>query len=37
MNQNDNKNKKNDKNSNWRGVASLLGWAALLTLSLIHI
>ena len=32
MNQNDNKNKKNDKNSNWRGVASLLGWAALLTI-----
>ena len=32
MNQNDNKNKKNDKNNNWRGVASLLGWAALLTI-----
>ena len=28
MNQNDKKNGKNDKNSNWRGVASLLGWAA---------
>ena len=26
MNPNDNKNNKNDKNSNWRGVASLLGW-----------
>ena len=32
MNQNDNKNKKNDKNGNWRGIASLLCWAALLTI-----
>ena len=32
MNQNDNKNKKNDKNGNWRGVISLLCWAALLTI-----
>ena len=32
MNQNDNKNNKNDKNSNWRGVISLLCWAALLTI-----
>ena len=32
MNQNDNKNKKTDKNSNWRGVISLLCWAALLTI-----
>ena len=32
MNQNDNKNNKNDKNSNLRGVISLLCWAALLTI-----
>ncbi len=32
MNQNDNKNNKNDKNNNWRGVISLLCWAALLTI-----
>ena len=32
MNQNDNKNSKNNKNGNWRGVVSLLCWAALLTI-----
>ena len=32
MNQNDNKNNKNSKNRNWRGVVTLLGWAALLTI-----
>ena len=33
MNPNDNKNKKNNKSGgNWRGVASLVGWALLLTI-----
>ena len=32
MNQNDNKNNKTDKNGNWRGIVSLLCWAALLTI-----
>ena len=32
MNPNDNKNNKNNKpGGNWRGVASLVGWALLLT------
>ena len=33
MNPNDNKNNKNNKpGGNWRGVASLVGWALLLTI-----
>jgi cell division protease FtsH len=34
MNQNDDKNGRNDKNSNWRGILSLVCWALLLTVIL---
>ena len=32
MNPNDNKNNKNSKNNNWRGIISLICWALVLTI-----